>query len=142
MSIRGFLAPVIFSVASGICAGCSSQSDQSPSTLQEQPLTAERAKEALLEMIRSKEGKELGWFDGDIPEQMSKMNIVEGQDGWYDWTAAFSFNPSKAIYTFVVRPRPGARACLFEYKGSFVSKDGRWIATPPELVSTALQAGE
>jgi hypothetical protein len=70
------------------------------------------------------------------------MNIEEKQDGWYDWTGAFSFNPSKAIYTFVVRPRPDARACVFEYKGSFVKKGGRWVATPPELVSTALQTGE
>jgi hypothetical protein len=109
---------------------------------QEKTLTPERAKDALMEMIRSKEGKNLGWFEGDVPEEMAKFNIKEYKDGWYAWTGAFLFHPSKAIYTFVVRPRPYARACVFEYKGSFVIKDGRWAATPPELVSTALQKGE
>jgi hypothetical protein len=105
-------------------------------------LTPERAKAALLEMMRSKPGQDLGWFDGDIPDEMAKMTIEDEENGWYAWTAGFRFNPSKAIYTLVVRPRPGARACVFEYKGSFVNKEGRWSATPPELVSTALQTGE
>ena len=73
---------------------------------------------------------------------MAKMKIEEDEDGWYAWTGAFRFNLSKAIYTFVVRPQPGVRACVFEHKGSFVNKEGRWSATPPELVSTALQADE
>ena len=125
-----------------VLAGCASQTEQPPSAVQEETLTPERAKEALLDMVRSKPGKELGWFQGDIPHEMAKMKIEEEEDGWYAWTGAFRFNTSKAIYTFVVRPQPGARACVFEYKGSFVNKEGRWSATPPELVSTALQAGE
>jgi hypothetical protein len=93
-------------------------------------------------MMRSKPGRDLGWFDGDIPDEMAKMPIEEQENGWYGWTGAFRFNPSEATYTLVVRPRPGVRACLFEYKGSFVSKGRRWVATPPELVRTALQDGE
>ncbi|MCI0379412.1 MAG: hypothetical protein L0215_17520 [Gemmataceae bacterium] len=93
-------------------------------------------------MMRSQAGKDLGWFKGDIPDEMAKMKIQEEKDGWYAWTGAFRFNPSKAIYTFVVRPRPGTRGSIFEYEGSFVTKDGGWVATPPKLVRTVLQAGE
>jgi hypothetical protein len=142
MSTRGLLPSVFLGAVMTVLAGCASQTEQPPSAVQEETLTPERAKEALLDMVRSKPGKELGWFQGDIPHEMAKMKIEEEEDGWYAWTGAFRFNTSKAIYTFVVRPQPGARACVFEYKGSFVNKDGRWAATPPELVSTALQAGE
>src|SRR5258708_1657175 len=136
MSTRSFLPSVLLGAALSVLAGCASQMEQPPSAVQEETLTPERAKEALLEMIRSQLGKDLGWFQEDIPDEMAKMNIEEEEDGWYAWTGAFRFHPSKVIYTFVVRPRLGARACVFEYKGSFVNKEGRWAATPPELVST------
>jgi len=102
-------------------------------------LTPEIAKSALLDMMRTKAGKDLGWFDGDTTDKMAEMPIEKSEDGWYAWTAAFQIHPAKAIYTFSVRPRPGARACLFEYKGTFIHKEGRWIAAPPELVRTVLQ---
>jgi hypothetical protein len=142
MSLRSLLGSALLGAALNVLVGCSSQTAQTPSASQEQKLTPELAKEALLEMMRSKPGKDVGWFNGDIPEEMSKMKIETEEDGWYAWTGAFRFNPSKAIYTFVVRPQPGVRACVFEYKGSFVSNDGRWSATPPELVSSALQGGD
>jgi hypothetical protein len=138
MSTRVLLLSVFAGAVLTALAGCPSQTEQPQSVVQEQILTPERAKEALLDMVRSKPAKELGWFQGDVPDQMAKVKIEEEEDGWYAWTAAFRFNTSKAIYSFVVRPRPPA--CVFQYKGSFVTKDGRWTATPPELVSSALQA--
>jgi hypothetical protein len=108
----------------------------------QEKLIPEQAKDALLAMMRSKAGQELGWFKGDIPDEMAKMKIEEEKDSWYAWTAAFRFNPSKAIYTFIVRPKPGARASVFEYEGSFVKKDGVWSATPPKLLRTILQSGK
>jgi hypothetical protein len=142
MATRGFLPSVFLGVVLSVLASCSSQTEQPPSAVPEETLSPERAKKALLEMIRSKPGKDLGWFEGDIPDEMAKMNIEEIEDGWYAWTGAFRVHPSKAIYTFVVRPQPGAQACVFEYKGSFVNKEGQWSATPPELASTALQTGK
>lgn len=124
-----------------ILAGCSSHADSPPPVAQEEKLTPERAKTALLDMMRSKAGEDLGWFDGDTPDKMAEMPIEKGDDGWYAWTAAFQINPSKAIYTFTVRPQSGAHACVFEYKGSFVQMGERWRATPPELVRTVLQGG-
>jgi hypothetical protein len=72
---------------------------------------------------------------------MSKMKIEEGEKGWYEWTA-YTFHPSQAVYRLLIQPKPGVRACAFEYSGSFVQKNGRWVATVPKLVTTALQPGE
>jgi hypothetical protein len=142
MFLRRFFASALLGAALSFLAGCSSQTDQPPPASQEHKLTPKGAREALLEMMRSKPGKDLGWFNGDIPDETAKMKIEEQEDGWYAWTSAFRFNPVQAIYTFVVRPQRGFEACVFEYKGTFVNNDGRWTATPPELVSTALQAGK
>ncbi len=92
-------------------------------------------------MMRSKAGKDLGWFGGNVPDEMAKIGIEKDKDGWYAWTAAFRFHPAKKLYTLVVRPKPGARACTLEYEGSFVWKDGAWSATAPKLVRTVLQSG-
>ncbi len=142
MFLRRFLASALMGAALSFLACCSSQTDQPPAASQEQKLTPDRAREALLEMMRSKAGKDLGWFNGDIPDELSKMKIEKQEDGWYAWAGAFHFNPAKAIYTFVVRPERGFEACVFGYEGTFVSNGGRWTATPPKLVSTALQAGK
>jgi hypothetical protein len=142
MSIRRTFASAFLGVAVSVLGGCSSQPEQPPSTRQEEKLTPERAKVALLEMMRTEPGIDLGWFAGDVPDKLSKMTIEADEDGWYVWSGAFRLNPAKAIYTLTVRPQPGARACVFEYEGSFVSKDGRWIATAPRLVRSVLQPGE
>jgi hypothetical protein len=115
---------------------------QGQPTSKEQKLTADGAKAALLQMMRSDAAKDLGWFNGNVPNEMAKMTIEEEKDGWYAWTAAFRFNPSKALYTFVVRPQLGLRACTFEYRGSFVWKDGAWSAAAPKLVTTSLESGQ
>ena len=132
-------AMLVLSVSAFAVAGCSSRADSPPPVAQEEKLTPERAKAALLDMMRSKAGKDIGWFDGDTPDNMAEMPIEKGDDGWYAWTAAYQVNPSKAIYTFTVRPRPGSKAHTFEYKGSFVQDAGRWHATVPELVRTVNQ---
>src|SRR5438874_11862732 len=138
MPVRTCFAVLLF----GAAAGCGAKPEPAPAAPPDEALTPELAKDALLRMMRSKPGQDLGWFKGDAPDEMAKMAVEPRDDGWYDWTGAFRFNPSQAAYTFVVRPQPGARACLFEYKGSFVKDGGRWAATPPELVRTALQPGE
>ena len=142
MSTRGFLLSLFFGTALSVLPGCASHTEQPPSAIQEETLTPERARGALLEMMRSKPGQEFGWFQGNIPNEMAKQAIEEGEDGCYKWSGAFRFHPGKAIYTFVVRPQPGTRACTLVYQCSFQTKDGRWSATVPELVSTALEAGE
>jgi hypothetical protein len=116
-------------------ADCSAQEKK-------EKLTPEGGKQALLAMMRSKEGKKLGWFNGTIPAELAKRKIKKEKDGWYAWDGAFRLNPDKAEYTFVVQPRPGVRACVLGYQGSFVRKGGAWTATLPQLVRTALQEGK
>jgi hypothetical protein len=120
---------------------CSSKDKPLPATESEQELTPEIAKETLLEMMKTDRAKKLGWLDGDVPEKMKEMKIEKEADGWYAWTA-FRFNLEKTRYVLVVHPQPDARACTFEYTGSFVKTEGRWEATAPELVSAGLQTGK
>jgi hypothetical protein len=115
-----------------------SQTDKQPDQAR---LTPEQAKTALLAMMRSRAGQELSWFQGDIPDELAKRAPEAEENGWYAWTAAFRFHPGKALYTFIVRPKPGARACVFEYEGTFLKQNGVWSATPPRLVKTVLQPG-
>jgi hypothetical protein len=114
-----------------------------PCRVDEGKLAPDIAKRALLEMMRSEPGKKFGWFEGDLPEKMSKMEISEmkmasGEHGWYAWSV-FHLNSTKEIYTFTIRPREGVKACAFTYEGKFQKKNGVWTASVPKLVSTALQ---
>ena len=130
-------------VAVCIATGCAASFKPSTQSGVASPtLTPERARAALLEMMRSPQGKALGWFDGDVPDKMATMPIVVEEEGWYRWTGGFVFHPARGIYVLTVRPRPGAQACVFEYKGTYVTKGRRWSATPPEMVSTTMQLGE
>jgi hypothetical protein len=141
MPLSIFLWSAILSAACTFNALTVLQAREPLSNFKEEKLSPELAKEALLDMMRSKALNDFGCFNSDITDEMAKMEIGKEKDGWYAWTAAFRFNPSKAIYTFVVRPVPGARACAFEYKGSFVRNEGAWSATQPQLVRTVLQRG-
>ena len=118
-----------------------SEAPLTPERAKEAPLTPERAKEALLEMMRSEPGQRLGWFRGDVPEQMAAMDVRKDEAGWYAWTGAIRFNPSRGVYTLTVRPHPVSAACTFEYAGSFALTDGRWSAMPPKLVGTLTPSG-
>src|SRR5204863_3944146 len=128
--------------ALGAFAACAPPPEPPTTAAQELILTPERAKAALLDMMRSKAGRDLGWFDGNAPDEMAKMKIEEKEDGWYAWTGAFRFHASRAVSSFVVLPQPGVRACAFEYDGTFTVKDRCWVASPPKLVSTAIQDGK
>src|SRR5438105_3524174 len=105
MSLNFFLrSSVVCGVTISVAISLS-QGGERPSDDKEQKLTPERAKEALLEMMRSKAGEDLGWFEGEIPDKLAKQPIEEEKDGWYAWTGAFRFNTSKAVYKLVIRPK-------------------------------------
>jgi hypothetical protein len=128
---------LVAGAALGFFAGCTPLQPPA-SAAQQLTLTPERAKAALLEMMRTKTGSDIDWFKGDVPDLIAKLKVEEEEDGWYR-TGAFRFHPSQAAYTFDVIPQPGVRACAFYYKGTFAFKDDRWVASPPELIATALQ---
>jgi hypothetical protein len=104
-------------------------------------LTPEDCKKALLEMMRSKPGQALGFFDKKLVDDMEKVAVEQIKDE-YHWTGAYRFNPTqKVTYVLFVgiadglpplRPHPkGYLIHLRVYQGSFEMKDGRWIATVP-----------
>jgi hypothetical protein len=120
--------------------GCM-QTIEPPMSGQESVLTPEQAKQALLAMMRSKPGQDLGWFDGDVPDEMAKMKVEPAEEGWYSWTGGVRFRPSESIYVITIQPQDDAQACTFEYEGQFMMKEGQWSASPPRLVSAAMPAG-
>jgi hypothetical protein len=105
-------------------------------------LTPDLARQALLEMVRSKPGQFQVFGDDKTLAEISKMETVKEENGWYAWTGAFRFNPSEARYVLTIGPGPGVRACVFESEGTFVSKDNRWVAMPPTAERSALQRGD
>jgi hypothetical protein len=139
---RFALTAVAVVTASGLLAGCASRPEPpvaEPETgLGEPVLTAERAREALLERMRGKPAGDFGRFD---PDEWAKVEVRAGEDGWYDFGGLFRIHPAKRAYTMLILPAPDAKACAFHYEGAFAVRDGRWVAGPPELVKTALQAG-
>jgi uncharacterized protein (TIGR03067 family) len=60
----------------------------------EPELTPEVAKQALLEMMRSKPGKALGFFNKELVDEMAKRDVEKKKDK-YRWTGAYrwNFNP-------------------------------------------------
>jgi hypothetical protein len=143
MSVRTVLMLAAVLSAAGLTGGCSSRVDPTPTEAapapqQEDQLTAEGGKEALLDAMRAREG-EFQWFDA---ARWSGVPLEQRPGGWYALGDTFQVNPYQAVYTLTIFPRPGLKGCVFHYHGSIVRKDGRWSAAPPELDSTDLQARE
>jgi hypothetical protein len=111
-------------------------------------LTPEACKQALLDMMRSRCGRALGFFDKDLVDKMEKVEVKKVKDE-YHWTGAYRFDPAgKNIYVLFVsltdkRPplephRKGYLLHLSVYEGSFEVQDGRVIATVPTYKYTLL----
>jgi hypothetical protein len=108
-------------------------------------LTPDLCKKALLEMMQSKPGRALGFFDKELVDDMAKMEVEKKKDE-YRWTGAYRFDPKKATYVLFVslvddrpplRPHPkGYLLHLKVYEGSFAMKEGRWVATVPRYKYT------
>jgi uncharacterized protein (TIGR03067 family) len=113
--------------------------DEQPRPVRPVELAPAAAKQALLEMMRSRPGKALGFFDGALVDDMAKLDVQMKQDGWYHWTGAYRFHPGKATYLLFVpfndrpqlRPPNGPLIHVRVFEGSFEMRDGRWTATVP-----------
>jgi hypothetical protein len=102
----------------------------------EPPLTAKRARDALLNRMRSED------FFGFDPGEWAKEPVREERDGWYGFGGVFRLNPSARRYTLVIRPRPGVKACTFFFEGTFCLQRGKWMAAAPKQVRSALGGGK
>jgi uncharacterized protein (TIGR03067 family) len=111
-------------------------------------LTPDACKQAILDMMRSKPGQALGFFEAKLVDEMEKMP-VEKKKGEYHWTGAYRFRPPKdrAYELFVslgddrppLRPHPkGFLIGLRVFEGTFEMRDGRWVATVPTYKYTLL----
>lgn len=123
----------------GSAAGCSPAIEPSPPpelAVSEPALTAELARAAILERMRS--GDIFGFDAADWAE----VELQAEDGGWYDLGGAIRLNPSTKSYTVVLRPQPGARACTFTSAGAFLREEGKWVAGPTRAVQSALGGGE
>jgi hypothetical protein len=140
MTIRVISISVVAATLLGLSVGCSSDADPKRAPIakiaHEPMLTAERAKEALLDRMRS------GGLSGFDAQQWAKAALQEAEDGWFDFGGTFRVNPSMKKYTMVIEPPPNVRACTFTFEGTFLLQEGRWVAGPTRVVGSALGRGK
>ncbi len=123
-------------LATGTLPGDASACHRRPLLIFSPALTPEIARQALLDMMRSREGQKFGWFQEGVPDKMAPMAISDAEDGWYLWSA-YQFSPSRAQYHLIIAPKAGSEACTFFYEGSFQLHGERWEATLPKLSDSA-----
>jgi hypothetical protein len=98
-------------------------------------LTAERARAALIELIRSPDPGALK----DFPLGRFVGDGVEGGAESPSW-GPFSLHLKEREYTYSRAFGPPPRVCRWEYRGRFELRAGRWVALPPRVESQALGA--
>ena len=97
-------------------------------------LTAERAREALIDLIRSPEPGELQ----DFPlAQFEGEGVVTDDDHTPSW-GPFSLRLAEREYTYIRVFGEPPRVCRWHFRGSFEFKNGQWVALPPRVESQAL----
>ncbi len=126
----GRAALAVFALAFGGCA---------PVTLGPVPeaapaeLTANQARAALIELIRSPEPGELKEF----PLERFVGNGVEGGAEAPTW-GPFFLRLKEREYTYSRTFGQPPRVCRWQYRGGFELRAGRWAALPPRVESQAL----
>jgi hypothetical protein len=99
-----------------------------PEQTQGESLTAEQARQAVLALIRSRPKVFVGAPD---PDRLAKLPLKERGDGEYSF-GAFVVNLPKRWYAAHVGGDDQLRDA-WSYNGSFVRRDGQWIATEPKV---------
>jgi hypothetical protein len=122
-----------------LVGGCAPPVESADPAEQEQRLTPALARAALGDLIRSRPDWPLADLDAD---EWASKPLHDNADGSYDLGGVIHLIPAECRYRFTVMPQPGARACVLEYEGRFRNKSGKWLASPPELVSAGLQKGD
>lgn len=111
-------------------AGCS-RSGHAPSVARsnEPPavFTSDQARQAVLDLIRSQPNAFIGSPD---PDRLQKLPLEERADGKYAFGAFVVDLPNQRYSADIGHDAPE----LYSYNGSFVIRDGRWIASEPEVM--------
>jgi hypothetical protein len=116
MSVRTAVVTISATFLAMACGGCGRQS--SPS------LTAEAARQAVLELIEDQPETFIGSPD---PERLGQVALLDRGDGEFSF-GAFRIHTEEKWYAADVGDEE-----VYSYGGAFVHRDGKWIATPPEL---------
>jgi hypothetical protein len=91
------------------------------------PLTPERARQAVLDLMREDPKAFVGSPD---PQVLGDMPLVDQGNGEYRF-GAFSVNPAAARYSASLDPSGGGEA--YFYHGDLVYQRGQWRATNPAV---------
>jgi hypothetical protein len=86
--MRSSVVPVLMAAVLGCNLLCAAEPGKAE-------LTPEACKKALLEMMRSKPGQALGFFDKKLVDEMEKIPIEKKKDE-YHWTGAYRFLPRES----------------------------------------------
>jgi hypothetical protein len=118
--------------------GCATHAPQSEGEEPSPPdLTAERARTALIDLIRSSDPGALK----DFPLERFERDGVEGADGSQHW-GPFSLHLKEREYTYSRIFGEPPRVCRWHYRGGFVLREGWWMALPPRVESQELGGPE
>ena len=89
-------------------------------------LTADQAKRAVLELIRSRPDAFIGSPD---PDKLAGLPLDDRAEGKYSLGAFVLDLPNRRYSADIGHDAPE----LYSYRGSFVRRNGRWIASDPEV---------
>jgi hypothetical protein len=126
---RATLAALVVACVAG-CAPVARQPGPEPPPPE---LTAEQARVALIELIRSPEPGELK----DFPLERFVGAGVEGGADSPSW-GPFSLHLRERVYTYSRTFGQPPRVCRWECRGEFELRAGRWVALAPRVESQAL----
>jgi hypothetical protein len=123
------IRPILLSLALALPLGYSATTpaeaprEKGPAR-QEETLTAEGAKAAIVRMVR--DGK--APF-GDPADAVAIEKIpLEKADGGRYRLGAFTLDPARKAFSLAIIPRGPGKACAFFYEGRFLWRDGAWRA--------------
>jgi hypothetical protein len=114
---------------SAAVAGCSPSeraAPEPPSREQPATLTAQRARQAVLELIRARPDAFIGCPD---PDELAELPLEERGEGEYAFGAFVVNLPNRWYAADIGHDAPE----LYHYRGSFERRNGEWIASEPEV---------
>jgi hypothetical protein len=119
-------------LGAALLAGCHSDERRErivivPATTPQRPvLTAEQARQAVLDLVRQDPNAFIGNPDAD---KLADMPLTQEVDGTYHF-GAFTLDPANRTYSAVIgagSPEP------YFYNGTFLWQKGQWVASNPTV---------
>src|SRR5580765_7743937 len=118
---------VAFALVCGV-TGCERNDPDPPPQAPPPELTAEIARAALIDLIRSPESGPLS----DFPLNDYIGRGVDGSGDSLSW-GPFALDIKEREYKYTVAFGEPPRVCTWHYSGKFELQEGRWVALPPKV---------